>query len=228
MKVDIIGMETLQIINDLRQQGIDSYVALMRHSARFTDTAENDRLMGLTEEGKQAAFEFGKALPPGSLIRFFSSPVGRCVETSSLVEQGYLTTGGVTQTNQELDALYVFYARDLPKLTQISYYMGDNGQWARFLRNWFEGQYSPDLAEHAAMSAQALLNALVGLLQEPAIGNICISHDWNLFLIKEFFLGLRPEDNDYIQYLEGVVIYRFNDNYYIVNHQSEAMKLPVS
>jgi hypothetical protein len=103
--------------------------------------------------------------------------------------------------------------------------MGANGQWTRFLRNWFEGQYSPDLADHAAKSAQALLNALVGLLQEPAIGNICISHDWNLFLIKEFFLGLRPEDNDYIQYLEGIVIYKFNDNYYIGSNDPQVDRI---
>jgi broad specificity phosphatase PhoE len=228
MTANAIGVETLNVIKNLQQEGIDAYVALMRHSARYVDTADNDESMGLTEEGKQAAYELGKALPANALLRFFSSPVGRCVETSSLIEQGYLTTGGRTQTNRELDALYAFYVRDFQKLNQINYDMDNKGEWARFFRNWFEGKYSPNLVDSPSQSAQTMLNALVDLLGEPMVGNICISHDWNLFLIKEYFLGLRPEDNEYIQYLEGVIIYEQNGGYYITNHQAEVTKLDTS
>jgi broad specificity phosphatase PhoE len=225
MTANGIGAETLKVLKSLQEEGIDTYVALMRHSARYVDTADDDESMGLTEEGKQTAYDFGKALPADGLLRFFSSPVGRCVETSSLIEQGYLTRGGRTKTNTVLDALYAFYVRDFQKLTQICYAMDNKGDWVRFYRNWYEGKYSPDLVDNPLQSAQAMLNALVDLLGEPMVGNICISHDWNLFLIKEYFLGLRPEDNEYIQYLEGVIIYKQNGGYYITNHQTEATKL---
>ncbi|HEY54417.1 MAG TPA: histidine phosphatase family protein [Caldilineae bacterium] len=221
------GAETLKVINDLHQKRISRYVVLMRHAERPIDTAENDLFMQLTEAGKQAAYEFGQALPPDSLIRFFSSPVDRCVETSTLIEKGCLSSGKKTQTNTELDSLYAFFIKDLLKVDGMLYEMLDAGEWAKFFRNWFDGKYVTDIIGNASQAAQTLLNALLELLQGPAAGgNICISHDINLFLIKEYYLGLRPEDNEYIQFLEGVILYEWDGRYYIVNHQTEAKLLP--
>ena len=39
-----LGAGLLQVINDLHAWGIDSYVVLMRHSARIVDTAERSRI----------------------------------------------------------------------------------------------------------------------------------------------------------------------------------------
>jgi phosphohistidine phosphatase SixA len=113
MAADTLGMETANVIYDLHKDGIESYVVLMRHSARVIDTAENDAIMELTEEGRQAAYELGKALPPNALIRFYSSPIHRCVETSNLIEKGYLFEGEKTQTNTVMDFLYAFFAKDV-------------------------------------------------------------------------------------------------------------------
>ncbi len=220
-------METAKIINDLHRDGITKYVMLMRHSERSIGTAETDLLMELTEEGKQAAYEFGQALRSDSLIRFFSSFVHRCVETSALIEKGYLSGAGKTTSNTVIDPLYAFFINDLLKANQMRYDLFDKGDWPRFFRNWFDGKYSTDIIEDAAQAAQTLLNTLLELLQDPlAYGNICISHDINLFLIKEYYLGLRPEDNEFIQFLEGVIIYKQNGGYYITNHQTEAKRLP--
>ena len=223
-----LGRKTVKIINDLQQAGVDKYVVLMRHSARQFGTAEDDPFMRLTEEGKQAAYEFGRALPSDPPIRFFSSYIERCVETSAAIEQGFLTKGGKAKTNKIIDPLYVFYVNDLPKLGQLAYKMVGEDEWPQFFRNWFDGVISPDLIEDAAPAAKKLLGTLLQLLQEPSTpgGNICISHDWNLFLIKEYYLGLKPEENEYIQFLEGVIIYKLNDDFYITNHQSEATLLP--
>jgi len=227
MIADTLGMETANVIKDLHKDGIESYVLLMRHSARVIDTAENDGAMELTEEGKQAAYEFGKALPPNALSRFYSSSIHRCVETSNLIEKGYLLEGEKTETNTVMDPLYAFFAKDVLKVDKIAYAMMNEGEWAQFFRNWFDGEYSPDLLDAAPQAAQTLLTALLDLLQAPmAVGNICIAHDWHLFLIKEYYLNLRPEDNEFIQFLEGVVIYRRGGSYYMVNHQTEAKMLP--
>ena len=222
-----IGKETIQLIHSLHQAGVKSYVTIMRHSARFYGTAENEAEMGLTEEGKKAAFAFGKALPVTPTLCFFSSPVSRCVETSSLIEQGFLENGGTTATNKELDALNVFYLRNFPKLFTIYNEMHKNGTRGKFFRNWYEGHYSPNLVDDPVQTTRRMMKALVALLQGSATGNICISHDWNLFLIKEFYLGIRPEDHDYIQYLEGVVIYEQNGRYYITNHQTKAKQISI-
>jgi hypothetical protein len=87
MAANGLGMKTVKVINDLHRDGIKTYVALMRHSERPIGNATNDSLMTLTEEGKHAAYEFGRALPPASLIQFFSSKIDRCVKTSVLIEK---------------------------------------------------------------------------------------------------------------------------------------------
>lgn len=222
-----LTVDTVKIINHLQQAGVDKYVVLMRHAARHFGAAESDPSMGLTEGGKQAAIEFGQGLPPEPPVRFFSSYIERCVETSVLIEQGLLSKGGTTKTNKIIDPLYVFFVNDLSKLNQIAYKMIGEDEWPQFVRNWFDGKISTELIDDAAQAAQTLLNSLLELLQEPSAygGNICISHDWNLFLIKEFYLGLKPEDNEYIQFLEGVIIYEMHDAFYIINHQSEAKML---
>lgn len=228
MGENAFGAQTLKVINELHQEGIQNYVALIRHSARHYDTAENDIIMGLTEEGKQTSFEFGKALPSNSSIRFFSSPVNRCVETSDFIEKGHLSRGGKTQTNIVIDGLSPFYVKDVPKVMQMAYEWVIAGNYPKFFRNWFDGEISAVLIEDASQSAQRLLNVLVELLQKPlAQGNICVSHDWNLFLLKEYYLGLKPEVTGNIEFLEGVIIYKWNDNYHITSHQSETRVLKV-
>lgn len=228
MGENAFGVQTLKVINDLHQSGVNTYVVLMRHSARQYSTAENDELMELTEEGKKTSFEFGRALPFDSSIRFFSSPVQRCVQTSAFVEKGCLSRGGKTQTNTVMNDLYPFYVKDGPKVMQMAYDLVLAGNYPQFFRNWFDGKFPPDVIEDASQAAQRLLNVLLGLIQKPlAKGNICISHDWSLFLLKEYYLGLRPEDTGNIEYLEGVIIYKWKNNYHITHHQSESKLLKI-
>jgi len=226
---DAFGVQTLKVINDLLQDGINNYAVLTRHSARHYDTAENDMIMGLTEEGKQTSFEFGKALPSNSSIRLFSSPVNRCVETSDLIEKGYLSRGGNAQTNTVMNELVPFFVKDISKLMPMVYELVYAGDYLKFFRNWFDGKISDDLIDDASQSAQKLLSALVDLLQEQPkfTGNICVSHDWHLVLLKEYYLGQRAEEYGNIDFLEGVIIYQWKDSFYITNHQSGARMLNI-
>ncbi|MCP4751581.1 MAG: hypothetical protein GY866_11855 [Proteobacteria bacterium] len=50
--------------------------------------------------------------------------------------------------------------------------------------------------------------------------NICITHDVNLYLIKEYYLQQRPEDYP-VAYLEGVIVFKRNNEYYMVDHQTD-------
>lgn len=229
MGEDVFGVQTLRLINDLHQDGIRNYVVLMRHSARQYGTAENDESMGLTEEGKRTSFEFGKVLPSNSSIRLFSSPVNRCVETSDFIEKGYESQGGKTQTNTVMEELAAFFVKDFSKIMPMAYELVLAGDYPRFFRNWFEGKISDDLIDDSSQSAQRLLDVLLDLLQRPSEfpGNVCVTHDWHLVLLKEYYLGQRAEEYGSIDYLEGVIIYKLKDDYYIINHQSEAKMLKV-
>jgi len=225
-----LGANTLKVINDLHAQEIDSYVVLMRHSARLVDTAENDAVQDLTEEGRQAAVEFGQGLPANGRFRFYSSVINRCIETTTFIEEGILSVNetAVTEPNVVMDELYASFAKDVPRMDKIAYALLDKGEWAQFFRKWFNGEYPTEAIDPAAGAAEALLASLIELLQEETgVSTICISHDWHLFLIKEYYLHLRPEDHEYIQFLEGVVIYEKNDRYYIINHQTGAQLLPI-
>ena len=219
------GQNTLKMIHDLHQKGIKRYVALMRHSARHYGTTENEGEMGLNEEGKEAAYNFGKALPEDSFIRFFSSPVNRCVDTATLIEKGFLSIGGESETNRTLETLSVFYFKDVLKVVEFAFELIKMGNYPTFFRNWFDGKI-PDLMADSKQSAQTLIKTLLDILEEPgAYGNICISHDMSLFLIKEYYLGIKAEESVNIEYLEGVFIYEWNGTYYISQYQSEAQSL---
>jgi broad specificity phosphatase PhoE len=229
MTENTFGMQTAKVINDLHLRDIQNYVVLLRHSARHYGTAENDESMGLTEEGKQTSSEFGRALPSNSSFRFFSSPVNRCVETSDFIEKGCSSTSKKTQTNTVMDELFPFFVKDMSKIMQMAYKLAVAGDYPKFFRDWFDNNIQADLIEDASQSAQRLLSVLVGLLQKPSEfnGNICTTHDWHLVLLKEYYLGQKAEEHGNIDYLEGIIIYKQDDNYYIINHQSEASLLKV-
>ena len=226
--IDPAGSKTLQVLRDLHHQGVTRYAVLMRHAERPVENAENDLLMQITEEGKRVAEKFGQGLPPISPLRFFASPVDRCVETADFIAKGAQSIGVKTEATRKMEKLYAFYIRDLRATDGILYEMFGRNEWAQFFRNWFEGKYPPEIIDDAREAAETLLKALVDLIRQPtAGGNICVSHDINLFLIKEYYLGLRPEDHEYIQFLEGVIVYEKDGDAYIVNHQTAARKLPV-
>jgi len=218
------GIKTLKVIHNLHKTSLKSYVVLMRHSARNYGTAENDELMELTEEGKQSSFEFGKGLPANSFIRFFSSPVQRCVQTSDIIEKGFLSTGGKTQANTAKDILAPLFVKDVPKIMQMAYELVLAGNYPKFFRDWFDGKIPTDLIEDGAQSAQKLLTALLDLLDNETAEDtvtICVTHDWHLVLLKEYYLGQKAEDYGVIEYLEGLIIYNLNENYQIIDHEGK-------
>jgi hypothetical protein len=50
---------------------------------------------------------------------------------------------------------------------------------------------------------------------------ICVSHDWNIFPLKEFALGLTHEESGDIGYLDGVVFFENDGQMYITSYQAE-------
>lgn len=229
MGKDAFGKETLRIINNLHQDGVRNLVVLMRHSARHYGTAENDESMELTEEGKQKSQEFGEALPANHMFHFFSSPVLRCIETSDLIEKGVLSKGGKTKSNMIMDSLYPYFVKDMSKIIQIAYKFVIAGEYPKFFRSWFEGNISSELIDDASRSAQSLMGVLLTMLQDPTVDgdSVCITHDWNLVLLREFYLGQKAEEYGVIDYLEGVIIYEKDGGYYVANYQDQAVSLKV-
>ncbi len=228
LSIDPTGVQTLAVIHQLHQQGVRNYAVLMRHADRPIDNAGNDLAMRISDLGKRTAYEFGRALPCDGVKRFYSSPIHRCVQTAELIAQGCLARGGDVLPNTPRDDLFAFFVRDVARADGLLYEALGAGEPFSFFRNWFDGVYPPDIIDDAAQAARAQMNVLLGLLQQdPPAANICVSHDINLFLIKQYYLDLRPEDHEYIQFLEGVVVYEWRSAYYIVNHQAAARRLAI-
>lgn len=64
---------------------------LVRHAERRHITPEDPDFgahVGLTDKGREQALALGKCIPPEGDICFYSSPVGRCVETAQCIGVG--------------------------------------------------------------------------------------------------------------------------------------------
>jgi len=53
--------------------------------------------------------------------------------------------------------------------------------------------------------------------------NLCVTHDVSLFLVNEYYLERRLEENP-VEYLDGVIIYKKHDDVFLVDHQGESKK----
>jgi len=220
------GKTTLELIQGLIDQGINKISIIMRHSARHYDWKhpETEPFMMLTEEGKEYAFNLGKALPPGLTLRLYSSHIGRCIETAYLIDKGYVFQNGKTVHNKPADHLAPSYVKKPFELVKI---MQEN--YPDFVRFWFNENISTDIIDPPQKAAQTIIQMLSSQLDNLPDNhiNIGVSHDWNLYLVKEQIMGLKHEEVGKVDYLEGVALYQNEGQTYIANHQCKAIPLPL-
>ena len=73
---------------------------LVRHGERRHITPEDPDFgahVGLTDKGREQALSLGKCIPPEGDICFYSSPVGRCMETAQFIGKGRASVQGMSQ-----------------------------------------------------------------------------------------------------------------------------------
>ncbi len=227
MEENEFGKNTLKLIGDLKDRGINRFSVIMRHSARYYDRANprTEPFQGLTEEGKEYSYDLGKRIPQDLTIRLFSSTFGRCIETAYLIDKGFTSIGGSTINNTINIKLAPSYVKEPVTLVKIM-----QEDIPDFVRYWFEGNISTDIIERRDDAARGIVGFLADELKELPENhiNITISHDWNMYLIKESFLGLKHEDAGNVEYLEGAVIYEENEKIYMAHHQCEPGILELS
>ncbi|MBU3915770.1 histidine phosphatase family protein [bacterium] len=227
MEENNFGRNTLKLISDLKERGINRFSVIMRHSARHYDreNPQTEPFQGLTEEGKEYAYNLGKGIPRDLTIRLFSSTFGRCIETAYLIDKGFTAMGGSTINNTINIKLAPSYVKKPYSLAKIM-----REEIPDFVRYWFEGNISTDIIDSMDNAAIEIVGFLVDELKELPENhvNITISHDWNMYLIKEHFLDLKHEAAGKVEYLEGAVIYKENDKVYMAHHQCEPGILELS
>lgn len=201
------GESTLGLIEELRGRGVDRMTVLMRHGARHYDSRgpDHEPFQPLTEEGKADAYAFGLGLPGDLPLSFLSSLWGRCIETAYQVEKGCIAQGAETTVNATAPYLAPFYIQDLPGFIAQYAEMGREA----VLRSWFDGGAVEKVLMPAAESIRTQLTPVLARLREedgPRI-EVAVTHDWNLYLIRELCLHQRTEEAGKVRYLEGVAFF---------------------
>ncbi|MEA1967293.1 MAG: histidine phosphatase family protein [Thermodesulfobacteriota bacterium] len=221
----IYNKETLNTITELIDDGIKKISVIMRHSARFfPEEPAMEPFMGLTERGKDFSLKLGEELPLTPYPQFFSSHFGRCIETSAIIDKGYSKTHNrFNDHNQLCRELSPFYIKDIKQAVT----MVQKIKAKIFIRKWFNREISSDIMLDPEEAADIIAKFMVTRLNALNDGEIaiCLSHDWNLFPLKEYKLGLKHEECGVVGFLESVIIFEKNGKHYITNYQKEPQEL---
>ena len=219
-KYEVKSRQTLETINGLMDKGIKKISVILRHSDRFfSKEARLEPFMGLTQEGKSFALDLGKSLPKTPVPRLFSSMFGRCIETAYLIDKGYTQQHKISLDHTIThEMLAPFYIKDIKRALPI---MEDQGS-ERFIRLWFDRKIDPGIIENPETTALMLSRYMTDHLDQLKDNEIalCVSHDWNIFPLKEFKLGLAHETNGDVGYLDGVVFYENQGQYFVTSGQA--------
>jgi Histidine phosphatase superfamily (branch 1) len=210
------GEVTLGLVHELHDRGIERMTVLIRHGARHYDNAnpQNEPYMPLTEEGKADAYALGLRLPAAS-YRFFSSALGRCIETAYQVEKGCIARGAETKVNAIVTELAPFYVTDFRAFVARYIELGPDV----FFRSWLDGDVDEGIMLPPDVAADMQRAAVMGILgEEDGAGiDVAVTHDWNIYIVQELCLGQRFEQAGDVGFLEGVVFYRENGAVHVAN-----------
>ncbi len=226
-KHDHMGQETLALLDSAVARADGGVVAILRHSARYyPETPDQEVFMTLTEEGKEFAKVFGQNLAQEMKPQLYSSCITRCMETAYLIGMGY------AESYQQFPApamvvteLTPFYLNDIPAAIGRQEKVGHDP----YLRMWFNEELPVNEIAAPQECATAIVRAMeekLSSLQPKEVG-LAISHDWNIFPVKEFFLAQTHEEYGHIGYLEAVVLFRENGRLFLQGIHGEKRAIVV-
>ncbi len=221
--------QTLDTINQLFKSGIKNMSVIIRHSERhFTDVSRTEPFMGLTENGKKYAYDFGMALTSIPKPLLVSSFFGRCIETAYLIDKGFTNKHSQPLDHTQLEPLLSpFYINNPDKAIPILLKIGDQA----FLRNWFDGSIDESIMENPKKTVDILCELMINQIKNQVKNQkdkgltICISHDWNIYPVKELKLGMKLEESDDVGYLDALIFFKKDNQYYITSYQTNPMLL---
>lgn len=222
---EVFGDATLALLEQIFDEGVEHAVVLMRHSAREFEPGRHDLENPLTDEGRDLARRLGERLNKRLLLRGYSSPAERCVETAELVLAGHREAGGQCTRHRPIEALGVFYVLDQMKMYRAM--MDADGQLP-FLERWYRGEIGADVLMPADLAARLAVRVAAEKLNQP-LGrgpqlDVCVSHDMTLYLVRDRLLGERSDERGEVRFLDGLVLYsRDGDTVLASRHGNRAV-----
>jgi hypothetical protein len=191
----------------------------IRHSAREQKT---HRYSTLSEEGKQAAYEFGSKIYPNN-IRLYYTIIDRTKETVNEIHKAIsdrglqskiegkvdvISTIDVEKNNEIMTEIMEEYqiTRKITSKEIIQFMNATSSPIKTLVLRWFSGQYSPSLRRPSLEFVQHLtrvMNKNLETIQSGGLG-LYVSHDtWIAALLFHWF-GIIP--TQWIKYLDGFII----------------------
>ncbi len=217
------GRDTLEIIDSLVETGIEKLAVLIRHSERhFHEKGTMEPFMGLTDSGKDHAMDFGAALREDFKLTLFSSPFCRCIETAYLLDKGFFVKNGVCSSHPVLSAeLSPFYVRDIEKTIEMVTRLRNDA----FLRSWFAGEISADIILDPEETCSRIVGFMASQLETLKKNEmaVLVSHDWNIFPVREFKMGMTHEAWGPVGYLDSLILYKKAGRHYLTSRLKKEM-----
>ena len=224
-KYEMESMTTIEKMEKIITAEPDRISLIIRHSERhFSENARMEPFMGLTENGKEESMKFGSSLGQNPRPKLFSSHSGRCIETAYLIDKGYFQKYGKVNNNVMLNSdLTPFYVKNTEKALSMVSEVGSK----IFLRSWFNKEISEDIMLNPEETAHKIVQFMkqeLKQLDRNEIG-IFVSHDWNIYPVKEYFFGLKHEKDGAVGYLDSVFLFEKDNNFYLTSHQKDPIML---
>jgi len=185
-------------------QAADRAVLVLRHAERepIPDPLRPE-LAELTPAGMRAARELGARLGGFTHLRLFHSPVKRCRQTAECIIEGLSGLGPRVEGPSPVESLGLGYIRGPHEVAVLTREHGDH-----FIRLWFEGKVDTRFMQDPRELARQMRGHMDECLgQQVAHGrrlDIHVTHDWNLLVLREWNLGLRHEEEGWIEFLDGL------------------------
>jgi hypothetical protein len=177
---------------------------LIRHGERNHITPNDPDYgahVGLTERGREQAFSLGRSIPDGDMV-FFSSPVGRCMETARCIGEGH----GLREVHVEpLGCLGDFFVQDqgeFEKVLRAGFYEG--------ICEWLESEASgvPRTGAGAFYPLASRSEEMLSMMLEKGCArfNIFATHDAWVVPCLTHFCKMRFTPQRWMNYLTGMAV----------------------
>lgn len=180
---------------------------VLRHAERFpvVDLATHEEVL-LTEDGHEAARRAGAELRAATEVDVLvvgHSPVERCAQTARGVAAGFAAAGGRVRVVGAVAHLASPFVVDKGRAYALV-----NGFGHRFIRAWFDGEVPEDCFHRRHRAAREQLDVVVEALRGCRDDELAVfvTHDWNIALVREEFLGVKHEEFGWPGYLDGVAV----------------------
>ena len=178
---------------------------LVRHGERNHITPNDPDFgahVGLTERGREQALSLGKCIPAEGDMCFFSSPVGRCMETALNIGVG---RGVENPQIEKLDCLAEYFVQDYDEYTKVlraGFYEGI----CEWLKNEAAGNPRREKEAFAPLAARSEEMLSMMLEKGGARFNIFATHDAWVVPCLTHFCKMTFTPQRWMNYLTGMAV----------------------